>query len=59
MEIKEYEVQYHEIDFNKKASIVTIIKFFQDMFVYQSEAAGIGFKYLYSNNLTWIMPIYE
>ena len=35
--IKEYEIHYYQVGFNKKAHITTIINLFQDIFVYQSE----------------------
>lgn len=57
--IKEYEIHYYQVGFNKKAHITTIINLFQDIFVYQSEVIGTGFDYLADKSLTWVVSKWD
>lgn len=57
--IKEYEIHYYQVGFNKEARITTIINLFQDIFVYQSEVIGTGFDYLADKSLTWVVSKWD
>ncbi|GAA0745541.1 acyl-[acyl-carrier-protein] thioesterase [Clostridium oceanicum] len=50
-----FYVDYHEIDYKKRASIATIMNYFEDISIYQSEKLGVGLKYLKDNNLAWVL----
>ncbi|SHH98763.1 acyl-[acyl-carrier-protein] thioesterase [Clostridium grantii] len=50
-----FQVHYSQIDYFKRAKITTIVDFFNDMAVYQSEKLGIGLEYLNDNGFGWII----
>lgn len=52
---KQYEIHYYEVGHNKEASILSIMNFLEDIFVYQSESTGTGFNYLENNKLGWVI----
>lgn len=52
---KQYEIHYYDLNANKKANVITITNWFQDLFVYQSHAIGLGFDYYSNQNLTWMV----
>ena len=52
---KQYEIYYHDIDYNMKALITSLVNFFGDVAMYQSEELGIGIDYLRSNNVAWVL----
>ncbi len=53
--VKEYEIHYYEVGFNKEANITTIINLFQDVFVFQLENIGMGLGYLDDHSITWMV----
>lgn len=52
---KQYEIYYHDIDYNRNALITSLVNFFGDVATYQSEELGIGLDYLKSNNAAWVL----
>ncbi|MBU3207518.1 acyl-ACP thioesterase [Clostridium algidicarnis] len=52
---KQYEIYYHDIDYNRNALITSLVNFFGDVATYQSEELGIGMDYLKSNNAAWVL----
>lgn len=56
---KEFEVNYHEIDYKKRALFTNIMYYFEDVSMYQSEKLGVGFKYLKENNLAWVLHSWD
>lgn len=52
---KSFEINYHEIDYKKRALFTTIMQYFEDGSMDQSEKLGVGFEYLKENNIAWIL----
>ena len=52
---KQYEIHFYEIDYSKKALITSIINFFGDIAMQQSDALGIGLDWLIEENLAWVI----
>lgn len=52
---REYLIHYYEVDYKKRALITSIMDYFGDMAMYQSDTLGIGIKYIEENNLAWVM----
>jgi acyl-ACP thioesterase len=55
IEEKEYEIHYYEVDYKKRAFIMTLIDYFNDVSTFQSEKLGIGIDYMIENNMAWIL----
>lgn len=51
----EYLIHYYEIDYKKRCLITSIINYFQDMAILQSEELGLGIDYLKENNIFWVL----
>lgn len=54
---REYYIHYYEVDYKKRLLITSIMNYFGDLSIYQSEKGGVGLEYLKENNLGWV--IYE
>ncbi|MFX0549834.1 acyl-[acyl-carrier-protein] thioesterase [Hathewaya histolytica] len=52
---KTFEVNFHEIDYKKRALFTSIMQYFEDVSMEQSEKLGIGLEYLKENNIAWIL----
>lgn len=52
---KEYEIHYYEIDCRKKLLITSLLNFFSDVAVQQSENLGVGLGYLNEKNVAWVI----
>ncbi len=52
---KNFEINYHEIDFRKRALFTTIMNYFEDASTEQSEKLGVGLQYLKDNNQAWVL----
>jgi medium-chain acyl-[acyl-carrier-protein] hydrolase len=50
-----FQVHYSQLDYFKRVKITTIVDFFNDMAVYQSEILGIGLEYLKENGFGWVI----
>ncbi|WP_343216357.1 acyl-[acyl-carrier-protein] thioesterase [Clostridium simiarum] len=52
---KQYEIYYHDIDYNRKALITSLVNFLGDVATYQSEELGVGIDYLMKNEVAWVL----
>ncbi|NMM62088.1 acyl-ACP thioesterase [Clostridium sp. P21] len=52
---KEYEVQYYEIDCNKKLLLTSLMNYLQDACTKQSEDIGIGIDYMSNKGIGWVL----
>lgn len=52
---KNFDVNYHEIDYKKRALITSIMNYFEDVSMEQSEKFGVGFEYLKDKGLAWVL----
>lgn len=56
---RKYSINYYDVDYKKRALISSILNFFSDVALYQSEVLNIGFDYLQQNNLMWVISKYN
>jgi medium-chain acyl-[acyl-carrier-protein] hydrolase len=52
---KEYEIHFYEIDYKRKSLITSIVNFFGDIAITQSEEIGMGLDYLSEKKLAWVI----
>ncbi len=52
-------VRYSEIDKDKKMDLYSIINYFQDCSIFQSEDIGMGLAYLEKNKRVWLMNAWQ
>lgn len=50
-----YEIQYQEVDANRRLRLYTLENYLLNVFGRASDDQGIGIKYLYPQGLTWII----
>lgn len=52
-------VRYSEVDTDKKMDMYSIINYFQDCSIFQSEDIGMGLAYLEKNKRVWLMNAWQ
>ena len=52
---KEYEINFYEVDYKRKALITSIVNFLSDISIVQSEEIEMGLDYLTENNQAWVI----
>lgn len=52
---REYFIHYYDCENNLKLSPVSLLKYFEDIALLNSEDAGIGFAYYNKNNVAWLL----
>lgn len=52
---KEYEIHFYEVNYKKRALMTSLIDYFNDVAIYQSEQLKGGFEYLTENHVAWIL----
>lgn len=52
---REYNVHYYEVDYKKECLITSLMNYFQDIAIFQSENSGVGIDYLRENNIAWVL----
>jgi medium-chain acyl-[acyl-carrier-protein] hydrolase len=52
---REYTVHYYEIDSKKDAMLITVMNYFYDLAILQSEMLGIGVEHLTDNHIFWVL----
>ena len=52
---RKYFIHYYDIDLNKNASITSLMKFFEDIAILQSEHVGLGLKYYEEKKSGWLL----
>ena len=55
----ESRVRYSEVDHNKYMDLSSIINYFQDCSMFQSEDLSIGLDYLESKNRIWMLSSWQ
>lgn len=55
----ESRIRYSELDQDRKLSVASIVDYFQDCSTFQSESLGVGFDYLESRKLLWVMSYWQ
>lgn len=56
---REYFIHYYNIDNKLKLSIISLMKFFEDLAILQSEDREIGLDYYEKNKLGWLLHQFE
>jgi len=56
---KEYFIHYYDTDKRLRLSIISLMKFFEDLALLQSEDREIGLDYYEKNNLGWLLHQFE
>lgn len=52
---KEYEIHYYESDYKRRALMTSLIDYFNDIAIHQSEKLGIGIDYMKEKNMAWVL----
>ncbi|MDD3840635.1 MAG: thioesterase [Clostridia bacterium] len=52
---RDYFVHYYEIDYKKRCLITSIMNYFEDIALLQSEELGVGIDYFNQNNIAWVL----
>ncbi len=52
---KEYEIQYYEIDYNKKLLLTSLMNYLGDISTKQSEDIGVGLEYMSNRGIAWVL----
>lgn len=52
---KEYQIHYYEIDYKKRCLITSLLNYFQDLAILQSDLQGAGIDYLAEHQLAWVL----
>lgn len=50
-----YLVHYYDVDSSKKLSVASMVNYFQDIAIIQSERLKRGVKYLHENKIAWVL----
>lgn len=56
---KQYELNYHDVDYKLRGTMITMMNFFADIGTRQSEELGVGLDLLQNENLTWVFYKYD
>ncbi len=52
---EKYRIHYYEIDYKKKVLITSLMNYFDDIAMRQSENLGVGVDYLKERNIAWML----
>jgi len=52
---REYTIHYYEIDYRKRALITSLMNYFEDIAILQSEKQGVGMDYLKEKSIAWVL----
>ncbi|MBL1213061.1 MAG: acyl-ACP thioesterase [Ignavibacteriae bacterium] len=50
-----YFIHYYDIDKNRKATITSLMRYFEDIAILHSESRGLGLDYYDENNVGWFL----
>lgn len=53
--VRDYYVHYYEVDYKKQCLINSLMNYFEDIAILQSEKLGIGIDYLNENKIAWVL----
>lgn len=56
---RDYFVHYYDTDLRKKLLITSLMKFFEDIALLQSESVGLGLDYYKKNDVAWMLYKYD
>ena len=54
-----YRVRYFETGRNQELSITSLMRYFEELALFQSEAAGVGFDYYHRHQVIWMLHQYD
>lgn len=52
---QEYRIRYYEVDYKKRVLITSLMNYFDDIAMCQSEKLGVGIDYLKERNIAWML----
>ncbi len=56
---KDYRIRYYNCDLRMKASMVSILRLFEDIALQQSESLGVGLEFYNENKIAWMLSKWE
>lgn len=54
-----YRIRYFETGRNQELSITSLMRYFEELALFQSEAAGVGFDYYHRHQVIWMLHQYD
>ena len=52
---KEYEINYYDVDYKKRLLISSLVKYLEDLAVYNSTKCGMSLDYMFENKIAWVL----
>ena len=52
---RDYFIHYYDTGLNRKATISSMMRYFEDIAILHSEAVNIGLDYYYGNEVVWVL----
>lgn len=52
---REYEIHYYEVDYKERVLLSSIMNYFDDVAIKQSEERNVGLDYMSRNNVAWVL----
>ena len=52
---KEYEFFYHDLNYRKELLLTSLVNYFGDVAMTQSNEEGVGIEFLDANNMAWVL----
>jgi medium-chain acyl-[acyl-carrier-protein] hydrolase len=52
---RDYYIHYYEVDYKKRCLISSLLNYFEDAAIIQSESRGVGIDYLRENKIAWVL----
>lgn len=54
-----YRIRYFETDRNQELTITSLMRYFEELALFQSEATGVGFDYYNRHHVIWMLHQYD
>jgi medium-chain acyl-[acyl-carrier-protein] hydrolase len=54
-----YRIRYFETGRNQELSITSLMRYFEELALFQSEANGVGFEYYHRHHVIWMLHQYD
>lgn len=52
---RDYFIHYYDADLKLRLDVTSLMRYFEDIAILQSESRGIGLKYYAENNVAWVL----
>ncbi len=59
MQIKDYEIKFHEVDCKNRLKETVLLNFFQDIAADNAEKIGVGYSKIQDKNIGWFLTKYH